>query len=439
MAPVLFRIAERGVRKNWRHSVGSTLAVAVAFAAIALFEGYLVDIERTLTAMMEEQFMLGTLLVERRGLSEAMANYNADAFPLRPPEQAFVDEYLAAHADEVAVRMRSLFISGMVSNGRASTPFGGWGYDPAEGAALRRRFAWDAWYGRPLQEATGDSVVVGRGLAALLDCAPATGDATHGPDGALLPRFRPFECRRPRLQLMGSSDSGRVNAVEAVVAGFADAGRKELDSQFLFLPLSLAQRLRNSPDISQYTVLLRDPSKVDRFVADLMAAARARGLAIDAIPWKQSYHGHQFVQGMAIFRVFRVMMAFVVVAIVGMAIFTTMAKAVTARTREVGTLRSLGFYRRHVVALFALEAALLSVVACALGLLVTLGVTALVNGAGIAYENGIVSNPLPLGIAVDPATYLWIAACLVGVAVLAAWLPARRAARLGIPDALAFA
>jgi putative ABC transport system permease protein len=250
---------------------------------------------------------------------------------------------------------------------------------------------------------------------------------------------RPFECRRGRLQLIGSTDAGQVNAVEAAVAGFTDAGRKEGDSHFLFLPLALAQRLRNSQDISQYMVRLVDPSKAERFAADLMVSARARGLSIDAMPWKASYHGRIFVQGMGVLGVFRRLMAIVVVAIVGMAIFTTMAKAVTARTREVGTLRSLGFFRRHLIALFALEAALLSAVACALGLAVTLGVTALVNRAGLTYEGGIASNPLPLGVAVDLPTYAWIAACLIGVSVLAAWLPARRAVRRKIPDALAYA
>jgi ABC-type lipoprotein release transport system permease subunit len=49
------------------------------------------------------------------------------------------------------------------------------------------------------------------------------------------------------------------------------------------------------------------------------------------------------------------------------------------------------------------------------------------------------SNPIPLGVAIDPGSYLEVAAFLVAVAVFAAWLPARRAARRRIPDALAYA
>jgi putative ABC transport system permease protein len=439
MAPVLLRIAFRSVRKNWRHSAGATLAVAVGFAAITLFDGYLTDFERTLRGVVGERFMMGTLVVEGTGTSAALARKREKMVYLGAPEQAFLEEYLRAHASEVEIRVRSLFVGGIVSNGSASTPFVGWGYDPVEGAALRRRFAWDAWSGRPLYRSAPDSVLLARGLAALLECAPTTREPPFGPDGLPIAKERPFACRRPRVQLIGSTATGQVNAVEAAVAGIVDGGRKEMDVLMVSMPLALAQRFRNVRDVTQYAVLLRDPATAERFARDLAAAAAARGFAIDAMPWESGYFGEQFRQGIGIIRTFRSFMAVVVVAIAGMAVFTTMAKAVNERTREIGTLRSLGFLRRQVTALFALEAALLSAGACAAGLLLTLAVTALVDQAGVTYTGGVLANPIRLGVAVDPAGYLGSAAFLVAVAVFAAWLPARRAARRRIPDALAYA
>jgi len=439
MAPVLLRIAFRAVRKNWRHSAGAMLAVAVGFAAITLFDGYLADFERTLRTVVAQRFMMGTLVIEGTGASAAMSRKRDTMVYLHEREQAFVDGYLRAHAPDVAVRVRSLFVGGMVSNGSASTPFVGWGYDPVEGAALRDRFAWDAWYGRPLHLVGGDAVLLARGLAGLLECEPATRARPFGPDGLPIEVERPFECRRPRVQLVGSTAGGQVNAVEAPVAGIVDAGRKEMDVLMVTMPLALAQRFRAARDVTQYNVLLRDPATADRFARELEAAAAARGLAIEAMPWESGYFGEQFRQGMGIVRTLRGFMAVVVVAISGMAVFSTMVKVVSERTREIGTLRSLGFLRRQVTTLFALEAALLATAACAAGLLLTLAVTALVNRAGITYTGGVMSNPIPLGVAADPASYLRAAAFLLAVAVLAAWLPARRAARRKIPEALSWA
>jgi putative ABC transport system permease protein len=439
MAPLLLRIAARSVRRNWRHSVGAALAVAVGFAAIALFDGYLADFERTLTDVVADRFMMGDLVIEGHGTSEAMARQRDAMVYLHAPEQEFLEEYLRAHAAEVVARVRTLFVGGIVSNGRASTPFVGWGYDPAEGATLRGRYAWDAWTGTPLYLAGDGSVLLARGLAALLECAPTTREAPFGPDGLPIAKARPFECQRPRVQLIGSTARGQVNAVEPLVAGFVDAGRKEMDVLMISMPLSLAQRFRDSREVSQYNVLLRSPATAHRFARELMAAAAARGFAIDAMPWQEGYFGVQYRQGMGIIRTFRGLMAGVVVLLAGMAVFSTMVKAVSERTREIGTLRSLGFLRRQVTWLFALEAALLAAAACAAGLLLTLAVTALVNRAGVTYTGGILSNPIPLGVAVDPQGYLRVAAFLVTVAVVAAWLPARRAARRKIPDALAWA
>jgi putative ABC transport system permease protein len=439
MAPIHLRIAARSVRRNWRHSVGAALAVAVGFTAITLFNGYLGDFEETLRAIMEERFMMGTLLIEGSGASAAMARATSRAVYLHEPEQAFVEEYLRAHAGEVVVSVRNLFFGGIASNGRASTQFVGWGIDPVEGAALRRRFAWDTWYGRPLHLAGEDAVELARGLAALLECEPASREPPFGPDGLPIAVERPFSCRRPRIQLMGSTATGQVNAVEPRVVGFVDGGRKEMDTVALMVPLALAQKFRNARDVSQYSVLLRDRARAEPFARDLAAAARARGLAIDAMPWEASYFGEQFRQGMGVIRTFRSLMAVVVVAIAGMAIFSTMVKVVSERTREIGTLRALGFTRKDVVALFALEAALLSTAACAIGLALTLAATALVNGAGVTYNAGMLSNPIPLGVAVDPVSYLGTAGFLVAVAVFAAWLPARRAASARIPDALTHA
>lgn len=436
---VLLRIALRSVRKNWRHSAGAMLAVAVGFAAITLFDGYLSDFEHRLRVVVAQRFMMGTLVIEATGASAAMSRKREAMAYLHGREQAFLDEHLRAHGAEVAIRVRSLFVVGVASNGSASTPFVGWGYDPVEGAALRGPFAWDALSGRPLQRTRGDAVLLARGLGALLECAPTTREAPYGPDGRPIEAERPFACRRPRVQLIGGTASGQVNAVEAAVAGLVDGGRKEMDVLMVTMPLALAQRFRNARDVSQYNVLLRDPATAARFARELSAAAAARGLAVDVMPWESGYFGEQFRQGMGIVRTLRSFMAVVVVAISAMAVFSTMVKVVSERTREIGTLRSLGFLRGQVTALFALEAATLSAAACAAGLLVTLAVTALVNRAGVTYTGGVMATPIPLGVASDPVAWLRAAAFLVAVAVLTAWLPARRAARRRIPDALSFA
>jgi putative ABC transport system permease protein len=308
-----------------------------------------------------------------------------------------------------------------------------------EGAKLRRGWKWDAVAGRPLYLAGSSAILLGSGLGRLLECQPTSDRSYLGPNGLPIAEERPLRCRRPRAQLMSRTDKGQINAVEAEIAGTFDGGQAEMDRAWIHVPLPLAQQLMATRKVSYYAVELRDKAQAVAFGKEVREAAAARGIALEAVPWEEHWVGDDWRLGMQILGAFRSLMALVVVVIAGMAVFTTMVKSVSERTREIGTLRSIGFTRRQIVTLFAVEAGLLTVIASALGLLVTLVVTHGLTAAGLTYNAGVMAEPIRLGIAYVPATYLSTAAYLAVLAGIAGLLPARRAARRPIPDALAFA
>jgi putative ABC transport system permease protein len=304
---------------------------------------------------------------------------------------------------------------------------------------VRGGSAWNALAGRPLRDPAESSVLLATGLGSLLECERTDDAPARDERGRPIAVERPFACRRPRLQLVASTVSGQLNAIEPEVVGLNDGGSKELDVKYLQLPLALGQRLLDTRDLSMFVLLLREPEHAARFARELSEAARARGLALTAMPWQEHTSGVEHRRGVQILNVFRALMGSVVVLIAGMTVLTTMAKAVSERTREIGTLRSLGFLRRQIVLLFALEAALLAAVACAFGLALTVGVTAAANASGVLYDGGIFAQPVRLTIAYLPWTWAGTAALLSLVAGLAAVIPARRASRARIPDALSHA
>lgn len=439
MSAPIFRIARRNVFKNWRHSVGSLLAMTVGFVALGLFEGFLTDFRQKIGETTQDRFMLGHLLVEHEGANRALREGDPRDAMMAEADQAFLDEYLAKRSDAVAAHGRFLYLGGYITTGRASTTFIGTAYDVTAGAKLRRGWKWDAFAGRPLYLAGSNAILLGRGLGRLLECQPTSDRPYLGPNGLPIAEERPMQCRRPRAQLMSRTDKGQINAVEADIAGLFDGGQAEMDRAWIHVPLPLAQQLMATKKVSYYVVELREKSRAAAFAREVHEAAAARGIALEAVPWEEHWVGDDWRMGMQILGVFRSLMALVVVVIAGMAVFTTMVKSVSERTREIGTLRSIGFTRRQVVTLFAVEAGLLTVIASILGLLVTLGLTYGLTSAGIMYNAGVMAEPIPLGIAYVPATYVSTAIYLAVLAGIAGFLPARKAARRSIPDALAFA
>jgi len=432
----LGRMALRNVARNWRHSVAVMLSIAVGFAAIGVSEGYIADLRRMQLEGVSRANMFGDLLVERRGAHEPAAREDPLRFSLDPDDQAFVESFLREHADAVRSRVRFLFMRGLASTGRAGVMAGGFGYDVQEGATMRREWAWNTVAGRPLQVAPPVAALVGRGLGSALDCVPTTDAPFMGADGKPIPGERPFRCRKDRVQFSATTESGQLNVVEPAVSGIVDGMLKAVDERLVVMPLPMVQKLLDTPKVSMISVELADSSGADAFAREFDAAARTAGRDLTMRSWQEHPTGEMVRRGLALLSIYRSFVVLVVTFIVGMAVLTTMMKTVNERIREIGTLRSLGFLRRHLLSLFAMEAALLATASALVGLAGTLALTAAVNHAGITYRAGILSSSIPFTLAVVPQTYGAALAFLCSLAMAAAILPVRRALDRGIPAAL---
>ena len=175
------------------------------------------------------------------------------------------------------------------------------------------------------------------------------------------------------------------------------------------------------------TVRLADPSTLEAFNADLQ---RNPSLQVQMVSELQYYEGQaggtaQTLTFLAIF----------VGVIMGVgAIFgamNTMYALVAARTREIGTLRALGFSRTSILVSFMIESAFLALVGGLIGSLLALPINALSGATG-----GANFSEVAFDFRVDPN---WIVAAVIAavlMGLLGGVFPAFRAARTPITAAL---
>jgi predicted permease len=105
-------------------------------------------------------------------------------------------------------------------------------------------------------------------------------------------------------------------------------------------------------------------------------------------------------------------------------IYGVLAYAVTQRTREIGLRVALGAQRWDVLSLVIGQGVRLALLGAAVGLAGAIGVTRLVS----ALLYGVTPT--------DPVTFIIVSVLLLLVAVVASWLPARRATRIHPMEAL---
>ena len=105
-------------------------------------------------------------------------------------------------------------------------------------------------------------------------------------------------------------------------------------------------------------------------------------------------------------------------ALACLGIYGVLSLAVVQRTREIGVRVALGAQRRDVLWLVIGRGLKLALIGSVIGLIGAFSATRLVSG--LLY--GVTPT--------DPVTFSIVASAFVGVALLASWLPARRAARV---------
>ncbi len=174
------------------------------------------------------------------------------------------------------------------------------------------------------------------------------------------------------------------------------------------------------------TILLRSAAPV----GDIMSAARRtfHDLAPE-IPVKFSTFADEMGGWLADRRFLLLLVGFFAVtalALAAVGIYGVVAFAVTRRTQEIGIRMALGAQRSDVLRLVVGEGAWLAVLGVGIGVVASLALTRLLSS-------------LLFGVsATDPLTFIGVAALLSLVALLASYLPARRAMRLDPNHALRY-
>ncbi len=196
------------------------------------------------------------------------------------------------------------------------------------------------------------------------------------------------------------------------------------------VPDVLHNGLEDGPDIQAY---VPHAQWTDSFMqlavrttadpASVIAAVRHEVKAVDQdIPIYQVATMEQLVARTTAQRRFTLLLAgvFAALALVlaGLGIYSVIACAVAQRTREIGIRMALGAQRGDVLRLVIRQGLRLAVIGASLGLLAAWGVTRLMKNLLFSVS------------ATDPLTFGALAGLLILVALLACWLPARRATQV---------
>ncbi len=374
----------RSVVVRWRSTSATVLSIALVVAVYVAIQALAAGIEASSANTGDP----ANLLIVRRGAT-------AESTSQITPEQFRIIRYLPGLAKDAAGNPLasadlSLVINApRIAGGEANAIVRG--ISP-EGAALRSQVSLSAgrWFQPGLRE-----VVVSERLAK---------------------RFRDMQI----------GESFRTGPVTLTVVGHFQAGRSAFDSEIWMD----ANEARSAFDRENFSSVLLRPASADDAVEIQRRLEEDKRFKLRVVP-ETDYYAEQTKAAIPI----KILGGFLATMMSVGAVFAamnTMYAAVGARTREIGTLRVLGFRRKSILVGFLLEGALLALAGGILGCLLALPM----NG----YSTGTISfetfSESVFDFRITPALILQGLAFSFLVGVFGSLLPAIRAARIPVRSAL---
>ncbi len=454
-------LALRNLLRNRRRSLTTLLAMIIGAVTILVFGGY----ARNIVLSLQTSYVMrgGHLQIQRKDYF-LYGSGNPAAYGIAD-YQHVID--VVAHdpvlAPMLAVATPSISLGGIAGNFAAgvSRTIIGAGLVVADRNRMRRWNDYGIWINLPDSALTGtaeDAVVIGKGVARVLElCEPlkvedcpkrakkevATGAAAPDDVTALAAlEARPTAPRdEARIELLAANVHGAPNVASLHVVKAERQGFKEYDDMFVGMHLKQAQRLLYGDEKPQATAVVLQlkhtsqiPAAKARLAELLATTLKSDPLEVQDFEVLNPFYGQAVGMFAAIFGFMAVLIGAIVLFTVG----NTMSMAVMERTAEIGTLRAMGLRRAGIRRLFMSEALVLGVIGAAAGVVAALIVAWLVNHAGLTWLPPGQVDPVPLTVRVwgEGGMMLGTAVLLAVVAVISAWWPARRAARMQIVDAL---
>lgn len=459
-----FSLALRNLLRNRRRSLATLLAMAIGSTSILLFGGFSGNIN----------LEMHTRIVQRGGHLQ-LQHRDFYLYGSGNPTAYGINDYALILADIqndevlkkiVLVATPTLQFGGIAGNYAASVSrtIIGNGFIAADINRMRSWNDFDLRSKAPVSALEGsavDSATVGTGVARVLQLCdslkipncPAP-DSQQKSDGAALPddiaqlalQETPAVsattgggARRIEVLVVNSRGAPNVTSLEVIRA--EDLGVKELDEISVMMHLEQIQRLiygKSAPKVTAIVLQLRHSDQIplaqERLAPILAKYSVSQPLVVSDFRFLNPF----FVQTA---QMFDTIFGFVFLLIGGIVLFTvsnTMNTAVVERTVEIGTLRAIGLRRAGIRNLFVTEGALLGVCGAVLGVLLALVISIIVNRLDIPWLPPGNVETVPLTIRVWGETPMLIGTTigLICVAVLSAWWPAYRAARLNVVEAL---
>ncbi len=410
----LIKMAWRNMWRNWRRTLIASIAIILGMVLLIFMDALIKGSDQAIYGNAVRMYG-GNVQVHAPGYREKSSRL--PLLPLADSETVVATIESIESPEKIMSTSKRINTGGMVSTGAGNYPVTITAIEPEKEAPVSL-FAENISNGRFLSSEDGDAIVIGQGLADLLEVG--VGD---------------------RVMVVGRRLNESMRQRPMTIVGIYSLGMESAERGNVFINLPTAQTLYNLRNQeTEVVVSLEKIGKESELIADLQA--QLPNYEVDS--WdtlspeiQQALQSKSAATGI---------LGMLVVLIASIGILNLMLMAVYERTREMGVLAALGMKARQITTLFLLEGTFIGLFAAIVGVILgAVLVVALAQSGGI-YIGGLTEAAgdaevyALMGDRMYPvfsmSTAIGYALLVVIISAIAAFFPAWQASRKEPAEAL---
>jgi putative ABC transport system permease protein len=231
-----------------------------------------------------------------------------------------------------------------------------------------------------------------------------------------------------RFQGLEIGDKFRIQTTDYTVVGLFDSAGKAFESEIWVDINSLASTTKRTDSFSIALLRVKDQNALNALTKRITDDPKLHLKATS----ERSFYEEQQGQASGALKALAVFITFIMAVGAGFAGMNTMYAAVARRTKEIGTLRVLGFGRLSILIAFLLESVAIALIGAAIGIVLSLPLNFVSTGT----SNWVTFSEIAFNFRVTPDLMIWALTFGAVIGFVGSLFPSIRASRFRIVDAL---
>jgi putative ABC transport system permease protein len=412
----IFLISFKNLWRHKRRTIINIIGIAISVMMITFFFGYYRGTYQTNLFEAVINLSVGHIQIHSKSFQSPTLGSDSIDFSLKNEDiikdyQPILSEVSNASGNKLSAISVKLKNFGFISNGKEKFPVMVVGvlpqleknFSPVPNSIVQGKFI----------DVPGEGIVIGENLAKLFDFK--VGDLAY---------------------VYSTTVDGQPNLVILSIIGISKTKYTEFDKLIVFLHFDDAKSLFNTEGVNEIIVKLKKTS----FSKDVSKTLKEKLKNLKVEDWEETEVIKVFKEGTEGNAVMYAIIFGIILLIALSTIMSTMYVSVYERTREIGTLRAIGWSKGEVFKLFLFESINIGVIGSLIGVFLGGFLSLILYFFPISFEayGEVMAELSVMKIASDPRIYDFIISFIIGVfgTYVSGVFPSLRASKMIITEAL---